>query len=295
MPGAIQRAKSKLGHVLSEFTTGFKTPFRGLRYLFQHPKLILYALPPAIITTTLLIIVVGTMWDLAPSLYDDHIWSQPSGEGFWVEWALGPLWKVARVGFIGVALTLSTALVAALSIPLSGPFNELLSEKVEAIETGFEAPFSVALFVRNIVTSLTHVALFFVLQSFALTLAFLIGLIPILGQIVGGVLSAIITPLIVGMIPFDYPMTLRLWRFGDKLDFINQRFPRFYGFSLASFLMLYIPFVNLAFLPSCVVGSTLTLIDLQRDGSLTTEDRRKTLLRAEGKLSDDAAPPDAAA
>jgi hypothetical protein len=132
---------------------------------------------------------------------------------------------------------------------------------------------------RNMLTSLLHVAAFGALQLSIWLLASLLNLIPVAGQVITAIATFFLSPLVVGFVPFDYPMTIRLWRFKEKLGFMRRNFSLFFGFSLASFLFLYVPFVNLLFLPACVVGGTLLILKMEGSGELTTRDRRKEILQ----------------
>ncbi len=267
------------------FFSGFALPFRGLAHLLRHPSLLLWAIPPALITTGLILggfaLTLGYTDDLL-----NLVWTQPSADAWYVTWLLLPLWYLLFTLVALVLSLLSVLLAYLISIPIAGPFNERLSEKVEHIETGFEAPFDWGVLLRNIAVSLLHVGLFTLIQLTIFALLSAIGLVPVVGQIVAIILSAITSPLLAGFAPFDFPMTIRLWGFGEKMEFMLRNFPMFYGFSLASFLLLYIPGVNIVLMPCCVVGATLAILRLEQQGGLPLPDRRKDLLRKRGLLHD---------
>jgi uncharacterized protein involved in cysteine biosynthesis len=268
------------GNVFDRFSAGFSLPFKGIRYLFKHKSLLKYALPPVIVTTTLMI----ASWIIGFSFTDtvvEWIW-MPTGEAWYDVWLLKPLWWILYVVTLLIVLTVSTVLSYLASLPVAGPLFEMLSEKVEAIETGFDAPFDLMVMARNMLTTLLHVSAFLMLQLLVFGVIFLVQLIPVAGQVIGALLGTLTGPLLVGFVPFDYPSTIRLWTFREKLAFMFRNFALFFGFALASAVLLYLPVINLLFLPGCVVAATLAVIAMEKSGELTYRDRRKEILRKRG-------------
>ncbi len=272
------------GGILARFNAGFMAPFQGMRYLFQHPKLFKFALPPAILAGILLLIFTGLAFAHAESILS-WVWAQPTGTSVWTRWLWSPLWSVLYVVTLGLLLLGSFWGSYLLSLPVAGPLNEMLSEKVEFFETGCEAPFSFRVMLANLAITVLHVLLFASMQAVALALSLALGFIPLVGQLLALLLSQFTAPLLIGFIPFDYPMTLRLWRFSQKLSLIRRNFALFYGFSLASLFLLYIPVLNLLLLPACVIASTRVVLRMEASGELTVADRRKALLARIGKVT----------
>ena len=271
--------------VTGDLWRGFRAPFAGFRYMIDNPGTLKYALPPAPIIAALLVGMFYLTWTHSDDLLT-WAWAMPEGDAWSTRWLLVPLWYVAW-GLVTLATTaLGLIAVAIASIPLAGPFMELLSEKVEKLETGFEAPFSFTVMARNILVSLTHAtALGLVGATVAIT-GLALGLIPVVGPVLAMIISLTIAPMLIGLNPFDYPMTIRLWPFRDKVAFVRQNLTLFYGFALCAYLMLYIPLVNLLLLPACVIGATRLLIELQGEGRADFRDRRVEVLQKRGKLAE---------
>jgi CysZ protein len=275
-PAPVRTDGLTSGNVFSRFAAGFRAPFRGIKYLFQHKQLLLYALPPVLVTMSL----IAVSWWVGIGYTDtilEAVWD-PQGEEWYTTWLLKPLWWVVYLITLLVVLTMGTVLSYLASIPVAGPIFELLSEKVEAIETGFDAPFNLRVMIRNILTTALHVSMFFLIQVVVFVLVLLIQWIPVVGQVIGTIVSAITSPLLVGFVPFDYPTTIRLWTFRQKLTFIFRHFSLFFGFSVAALVLLYVPLVNLLFMPACIVAATLIIIEMERSGELAVRDRRKEIL-----------------
>ena len=155
---------------------------------------------------------------------------------------------------------------------------ELLSEKVEKIETGFDASFSLSVMLRNMLISLSHALMLGMIGATVALMGLGLSLIPVIGPVLGVGLSLSVVPILVGFNAFDYPMTIRLWPLRDKLRFARRNAVLLYGFSLCTYIMLYVPILNLLLLPACVVASTRLLIELQAEGRADIRDRRKELL-----------------
>ncbi len=269
------------GSVFDRFSSGFALPFKGIRYLFHHRSLLKYALPPVIVTTTLMVISWILGFSFTGTLIE-AVWPTPAGDAWYDLWLLKPLWWVLYAVTLLIVLTVSTVLSYLASLPVAGPLFEMLSEKVEAIETGFDAPFDLVVMLRNMLTTLLHVSAFLGLQMLVFGVIFGVQFIPFVGQVIGALLGTLTGPLLVGFVPFDYPSTLRLWSFREKLGFMFRHFALFFGFALASAVLLYLPLVNLLFLPGCVVAATLAVIAMEKSGELTYRDRRKEILRKRG-------------
>ena len=272
-----------------DFKEGFFAPFRAIKYIFGNPGTLKFALPPVPIVAVLLFFGiyygVGATDDIL-----EFVWSEPGGDAWYVTWLLNPVWHLLLFVLGMVMLTLSVIAVAITSLPIAGPFMEMLAEKVEKIETGFEAPFNWGVFFRNVVVSIFHVLIFTSMGLFITAGAFALSFIPIVGQVIALVVSFTVVPMMLAFTPLDYPMTVRLWTFADKLRFVWRNLSFFYGFALATYLFLYVPFMNLLLLPACVVAATLTLIRLEEEGRLDFRDRRKEVLVARGAIGVSATP-----
>jgi len=261
----------------AELSAGFAHPLRTFRYVALHPRLLVYAIPAALIVGGLLI---ATFWLVGTRTGDwlALLWDRPSGDGWWSEWLLRPLWWTTWALAL-VALGLVGALVCyGISMPIAGPFLALLAEKVEHIETGFEAPFDPGLLLRGLLLSVRNVALLVALQLALFAGLGLLQFIPLAGQIAAAIVTAIVAPLAVGLSQLDFPTSARLWTLGEQVALVRTNFPRVYGFSLACFLLLYVPLLNLTMAPICVVAATRLVLELEREGRLTAPDRRKALL-----------------
>lgn len=278
-PGRVTTSGITDGGFLRRLVHGLRFPLEGLRYLGKNPGLLKYALPPAICLVAILSVVYWHVPGWSGALVD-WLWSDPGGDAWYYRWILRPFWHVFYAVVFVLVLIVGTLGSYIASMPIAGPFNELLSEKVEFLETGFDAPFSLAVMFRNMLVTVVHLVLFSSIQLTLLVTVQLLNLIPVVGPVVVGGIAFLTSPLIVGYAPFDYPMTLRLWTFREKMGFLRKNYAFFEGFSLTSFVLLYVPLVNVLFLPVCVVASTLAVVRMEQSGELQLRDRRKEILEA---------------
>ncbi|MDW7711339.1 MAG: EI24 domain-containing protein [Deferrisomatales bacterium] len=237
----------------------FFYPYRGLKFLFAHPRLLGYAAVPFAINTLL---YAGVIW-FAGSRFGSWVTALiPQGEAWYWSVLFYALWVVfAAVLFLLVAFTF-----ALLGNLLLEPFNDLLSEQVEWAYTGDrrEEPFRLGVFWadagRSFATGLRRIALW---APGALVLwagSFLFWpLTPLL---------ALYTAFFLGWAYLDYSMDR--WRFGfaAKRRTARQNLSAFLTFGAGAALLLLIPLLSFLAIPVCVTGATLLFCDLRSRGKL---------------------------
>ncbi len=255
-------AKSPVG-----FVRGISYAFRGMRFVYvQHRGLARYWLFPILITGVALI---GVFYG-AGSLYDDlaaavwslfpESWSDASG---WTGGLLrGLRWLLEVLAGIMIAL-LGLIAVFLLSSVIAAPFNDALSEAVEDILTGRRAaPFSfrrmVADIVRTIRIELLKVVVYVVVIGPMFVVSFLV---PGVGQLVS-LAAFVLTAVYLGVDYIDWPAARREWSVGDRVAFVRRQLPAVAGFGTGVWVLLFIPLVNLLFMPAAVAGGTMLFVAL---------------------------------
>lgn len=255
-------AKSPVG-----FVRGISYAFRGMRFVYvQHRGLARYWLFPILITGVALI---GVFYG-AGSLYDDlaaavwslfpESWSDASG---WTGGLLrGLRWLLEVLAGIMIAL-LGLIAVFLLSSVIAAPFNDALSEAVEDILTGRRAaPFSfrrmVADIVRTIRIELLKVVVYVVVIGPMFVVSFLV---PGVGQLVS-LAAFVLTAVYLGVDYIDWPAARREWSVGDRVAFVRRQLPAVAGFGTGVWVLLFIPLVNLLFMPAAVAGGTMLFVTL---------------------------------
>ena len=245
----------------------FRYPYRGLRFLFSHPRLLGYAGVPFAINTGL---YAGIIW-FAGSRFGRWVNALiPQGEAWYWSALSYALWIVfAAVLFLFVAFTFTL-----LGTLVLEPFNGLLSEQVERVYTGEhrEEPFRLGVFWadagRSFVTGLRRTLLWgpgaFVLWAGSF---FFWPLTPLL---------ALYTAFFLGWAYVDY--TMDRWRFGfaSKRRTAWHNLPAFLAFGAGASLLLLVPLLNFVAIPVCVAGGTLLACDLRAGGRLPALETRGT-------------------
>jgi len=260
--GAGAFVKSPVG-----FVRGLSYGVRGMRFVyFQHPKLARYWVFPILITACALVAVFygagsyyddlgGAVWSLFP-----ESWSQTTG---WVGALLSALRWIIEV-LAGILITvLGLVLVLVLSSIVAAPFNDALSEAVEHILTGDAPPafsFSrmVADIVRTIRLELLKVFVYLAVVGPMFLASFIV---PGVGQVISLVGFAL-TAVYLGIDYVDWPAARRNWSVSDRVAFTRGQLPAVAGFGTGVWLLLFIPLVNLFFMPAAVAGGTILFLTL---------------------------------
>jgi CysZ protein len=256
--GAV--AKSPMG-----FARGLSYALRGMRFVyFQHPGLARYWLFPIVITGAALVLVLYG----AGALFDDlgaAVWSifpESWGEatGF-----VGGLLTALRwfLGFIAAILftLIGLVLVVVLSSVVAAPFNDALSEAVEHILTGGTAPpFSFKRLVGDIVRTIRLEILKVLLYAVVVGPMFLASFfVPGIGQIISLVGFAL-TAIYLGVDYIDWPAARRDWSVADRVAFTRRQIAAVGGFGTGVWILLFIPLINLFFMPAAVAGGTMLFV-----------------------------------
>ena len=150
---------------------------------------------------------------------------------------------------------------------IAAPFNDALSEAVECIVTGEPAPpFSFGHLLRDVARTVRLEflkAAVYVLIVGPMLISSLF--IPIIGQVVS-IVGLLFTAVYLGVDYIDWPAARRDWSVRDRIAFVRGRLGAVVGFGLGVWVFLFIPLVNLFFMPAAVAGGTLLFLELQSKG-----------------------------
>ncbi len=242
---------------------GLRYPFRGLRFVFfQHPGLARFWLPPIVVTLALLVLALAGGW----AWHDDVVswlWSAPTGEGFWVS-VLGALhWVVSALVLI-LMWALGLIAVVFLTNVIAAPFNDLLSEEVERLVTGREgAPFSLRTLARDSVRTIGLELFKLVIYAVVMLPMLLFSYVPVVGPVLYAIVGFLFTALYFAIDYVDWPASRRNRSIHFRFGMLQDHFLPMFGFGTGVWLFLFIPLVNLLFMPAAVAGGTLLFLDLE--------------------------------
>ena len=237
---------------VGELVTGAGLLTRGLSLITRRPRIFLLgAIPPAItsvIFTGLLIVLITQLDPLVD-------WLTPFADG----WARG-LATTIRV-LIGSAVVAGAVLIMVISfttltLALGSPLYDKLSESVEG-EFG-DVPELNENVARGMARALRQALALIAVAILGALLLFATGFMPVVGQTVVPVLSAIFGGWMLGIELVGSPFERRgLLRLADRRAAMRARRLRVLGFAVPTFLLLAIPFVGIVVFPVATAGGTL--------------------------------------
>jgi len=245
-----------------DFVQGLLYPLRGLAILRRHPGLVRYWLPPIVLTGAALIASLV----FALRHYDEAVelvWRTPQGQGFGegvltvLHWLLSAFALLVGVGLAMLASVVLANLFAA-------PFNDALSEAIEELETGRPAPpFSfvrlLADLARTVRLELTKLLLYAAVMGPLLVVSWLL---PGIGQLLYMVFAALFTALYFAVDYIDWPASRRGYDWRQRISLLRVRPLLTLGFGIAVAACLFVPLLNLCFMPLAVAGGTRLFLDL---------------------------------
>jgi CysZ protein len=241
-----------VGAAVAELIMGAGLLARGLRLIARRPRLFLLgAIPPAITSVIFTGLLIALITQLDPAVE----WLTPFADG----WARGAATTI-RV-LVGGALVAGAVLVMVISfttltLALGSPLYDKLSESVER-EFGDvpELDESVA---RGILRALRQAVGLIAVAALGALLLFATGFVPVIGQTVVPVISAIFGGWMLGIELVGSPFERRGWlRLADRRAAMRTRRLRVLGFAVPTFLLLAIPFVGVVVFPIATAGGTI--------------------------------------
>lgn len=245
-----------------DFVKGLLYPLRGLAILRRHPGLVRFWLPPIVLTSAALVASLV----FAVRYYDEaveRVWRTPHGEGF-----SGTVLSILHGVLSALALVVGVGLAMLVSVVLANlfaaPFNDALSETVEELETGRPAPtFSWVRLLsdlwRTLRLELTKLLLYVAVMGPLLVVSWLL---PGIGQALYMVFATLFTSLYFAVDYIDWPASRRGYDWRQRVSLLRVRPMLTLGFGFAVAACLFVPLLNLCFMPLAVAGGTRLFLDL---------------------------------
>lgn len=241
-----------------ELLAGLGTLLRGFGLLLRRPRLFLLGALPALITSLLFLAVLIT---LIANLGGLITWATPFADGWDTPWqglVRGALSLALLAGAVLIMVVAFTTVTLTLGAPIYDKIAEMVEEDLggapEAPEESLAA--SVARAIRQ--------SIGMVLVSLTVTVcAFLIGLVPLVGWLIGPVLTAVMGGWLLGIeltaSAFDRRGLLLV---RDRRRFMGLRRMRVLGFAIPTYFLLAIPFVAVVVFPAATAGGTILAREL---------------------------------
>ncbi len=221
------------------FAAGFR--------LITSPGMKRFVLVPLLSNIVILSVFIWFVLGLLGGWVDSLVAMLPDWLSF-MSWLLWPLALVSILGFVVYGFNAMTALIAA-------PFNGLLAEKVEHRLKNGQVSFPEETIGEMAKRSLQRELQkqWFFLKRVLLLLV--ISFIPVV-NLLSPVLWFLFSVWMLSVQYMDYPMD------NHKIDFhamqrrLKQNWWHTVSFGLVCYLLMFVPFVNLIFMPAAVAGAT---------------------------------------
>lgn len=252
----------------SGFFRGLSYPLRGARFVYvEHRGLARYWIVPVLLTTAALAGAVYAAIAFGPQ-WADALWTRPQQTGFWGE-LLGGVHAAYKFLLTVLLAGLGMLISVACSNLLAAPFNDALSREVERIVCGKprvgEPGVSLLLdLIRTIALELLKLVVYVAIM---LPLVVAGWLAPGVGQLVTSPIALLLSVTFFALDYVDWPAARRDWSVGRRIGLLG-RYPRLMlGFGLGVWVLLFVPLLNLLFMPAAVAGGTLLFLSLSPETS----------------------------
>ena len=252
---------------MNELTQGLHDLGRGFDFVKRHPSLWKWVVAPSLITLLLLVgavVGVAALTEPLVSWVTSHL---PS----WLEAIAGVVLTIVVV--IGLSLAALLVFVSVAGM-IAGPFNELLSEAVEARLTGTPAaPFSLAAFLRGAALGIVHGLRRLATALVGVLLMVALGFIPVVGTIAAAAIGLWLAGRGAAYDAYDAVLSRRELPYRDKLAYLDRHRSRTLGLGLAIAGMLLVPGLNLVALGLGAAGATLAAHELAARPAQPTQNK----------------------
>lgn len=250
---------------LTDVFAGFVLPFRAFGLIFRTRRLFVLSTLASMVT---LVALVGLIF-LLGTYTDDFVRLIVAEPQTWY----------GKAGFY-VLVVLSFLLflvIGANTLPLLllAPLQDPISEATEQACGQFDGqPFSLQLLARGTFVALGHTALRIVFLLAGHAVLLLLNLIPGFGSIAWTVSSILWTMAWLATEYLDAPMARHLYPFGEVRRAVWRRLPLAMGMGAGIYLLLWVPVLNLFFIPVAIVAGTLLFRGLRACGTLAEPEKR---------------------
>jgi len=233
--------------MITEALGGASLLVRGFGLVFSRRRLFLLgALPPLITSVVFLAILITGISNLDRLIPDFSTWIR----------------VLIGIGAVGGSILIMVLVFTAVTLVIGGPVYEKISELVEAELGGAPGEVEESL-MRSVPRSVRQsIALLAVSLAGAIVLA-LVGLVPVVGQTVVPVLSAIFGAWMLCIELIAPPFQRRgLLTIAERRAAMGRHRARTLGFGVPTFLLLSVPFFSVLVFPAAAAGGTMLARDL---------------------------------
>jgi CysZ protein len=236
----------------TEFIWGLRLLGRGFAMYARYPGLFILGLVPALIS---FVVVIAALLVLIYFVDDLGSWITSFANG-WSSDAQKALRLLVDIAIVVGACWLALVTFTALTLIIGDPFYEKISEKVDERLGGAAGKFDLPWYrtlPRNAVDSIRVV----VTEAVLAVPTFLIGLIPVVGQVAAPILGAGIGGWLLSVDLTGIPFNRRGIFLSERRRILRANRALAMGFGVPVALLLLIPFIGILVIPPAIAGGTL--------------------------------------
>jgi CysZ protein len=240
---------------MRELARGASDVTKGIAVLREHPDLWKWLLAPAALSLVIIVALIALIVHFIDPLVGSIVGHLPHV----LASLAGPLLTILVVVLMAVGGLL---VFAALAGVVSGPFNEMLSERIEARLRGHAVPpFVLRQFVREAALGVAHGIRRLVVAVVATLVVFALGLVPVVGTIGALVLGFWFASRSTAYDCYDAVLARRGLAYRAKLEYLAAHRARTFGLGATVTAMLFVPGLNLIALGLGAAGATTATLD----------------------------------
>ncbi|QQR91830.1 MAG: EI24 domain-containing protein [Myxococcales bacterium] len=243
------------------FFAGFKAVFRGADWVYRKRLRLarIWVFPIAITFVCFAAVFVSSVF-----FSDDLLalfWSDAGSSSWWknivhtlLRWVIGIALAVG-----GVVLVYFTSTIVA------APFNDVLSERIEKEASGANIePLSWMELGHDILRTVSMELVRFLVYLLIMVPLFVLSLlVPGVGQVAYAAVGFLFTAFYFALDYMDWPMARAKMTMSERFSLIFRYPGTALGFGTGVWLLLFIPIVNLFFMPAAVAGGTLLFLEIR--------------------------------
>lgn len=250
MASAGARAPGRVGG-------GFLCLCRGQLFVLRRPRLWPLGLLPAFVTFAVLGTVIVL---LAVGAFDLVAWATPFADG-WSARVRDVVRALVAVALVVLAGWVSVLAFVSLTLLVGQPFYERLSKLLDE-ELGNAPAEPDEPWHEGLRRSAGETVTMLLRTVAAGALVFLVGLLPVAGQVAAPVLGALVGGRLLALELLAPAMERRGRRLGDRVTLARRHRGAVHGFGVPAFLLFLVPLLNVLLMPGAVAGATLLVRDL---------------------------------
>lgn len=238
---------------MRDFARGTGDLSRGFAAIRRCPGAWKWLLAPAVVTLAL---IAAAIAGIAHVVHPLVAWVTAHLPSFLAGIA-GGLLEIVLVAVLGLgALLIFTAVAGA----IAGPFNEMLSERLEAHLTGTPEPaFSLPRFLHELSLGIVHGIRRVIVAILGALVVFALGFVPVVGTIAALVLGFWFAARGAAYDCYDAVLARRGMPYRDKLAYLERHRARSLGLGAVVAALLLVPGINLVVLGLGAAGATVAV------------------------------------